>query len=64
MHKYVGSKWGWSRTVAYAGKNFGGVQGRGPGLVGGPGAEPPGGRKIFENLQKKFLKKIAKNELF
>ena len=39
--------------MAYAGKNFGGgVQGRGSGLVGGPGAEPPGRRRIFENLQK------------
>ena len=32
----------------------------GLGLVGGPGAEPPGFRRIF----KKFLKKIAKNALF
>ena len=31
----------------------GGVQGRGSGLVGGPGAaKPPGRRRIFENLQK------------
>ena len=39
-------------SVAYAGKNFEGVQGRGSGLVGGPGAEPPGRQRIFENLQK------------
>ena len=40
-------------AVAYAGKNFGGVQGRGSGLVGGPGGgAPPGRRRIFENLQK------------
>ena len=51
-------------AVAYAGKNFGGgVQGRGSGLVGGPGAEIPGSRRIFENL-KKFLKKIAQNAVF
>ena len=30
----------------------GGVQGRGSGLVGGPGAEPHGRGRIFENLQK------------
>ena len=34
------------------------------GLVGGPGGRAPGRRKIFENLQKKFLKKIAKHALF
>ena len=28
------------------------------GLVGGPGAEPPGRRRIFENLQKYFLRKF------
>ena len=31
---------------------------------GVPGAEPPGRRKIFENLQKNFLKKITKNAQF
>ena len=31
------------------------------GLVGGPGADSPGRRRIFENLQNIFLKKIAKN---
>ena len=34
------------------------------GLVEGPGAEPPGRRRIFENLQRKFLKKIAKMQYF
>ena len=52
-------------AVAYAGKNFGGggfkVMAD---LVGGLGAEPPGRRRIFENLQKNFPKKIAKNALF
>ena len=33
------------------------------GLVGGPGAEPPGRRKIVENIQQNFLIKL-KNELF
>ena len=44
-------------------KITGGVQGRGSGLVGGPGAEPHGHRKIFENLQK-IPKKIAKIAVF
>ena len=34
------------------------------GLVGGPGGETPVRRRVFENLQKEFLKKIAKNALF
>ena len=39
--------------MAYAGNiSEGGVQGRGSGLVWGRGAEPPGRRRIFENLQK------------
>ena len=38
-------------AVTYAGKNFGGFKVT-AGLVGGPGAEPPGRRRIFENLQK------------
>ena len=33
-------------------KNFGGVQGMGSGLVGGPGCGAPGRQRIFENLQK------------
>ena len=41
-----------TEPVAYAGKNFGGIQGRGSDLLGGPGAEPPGRRRIFEILQK------------
>ena len=36
---------------------------KGVGLVGGPGAEPLGCRRISENFQK-FLKKIAKITLF
>ena len=51
-------------SVAYAGKNFGGGSRLWPASWGVRGAEPPGLRKIFENLQIKFLKKIAKNELF
>ena len=39
-------------AVAYAGKNFGGVvQGRWSGLVGSPGPEPCGRRRIFKNFQ-------------
>ena len=50
--------------MAYAGKSSG-VQGYGwPRRWSRGGAPPPGHRKIFENLQKKFLKKIAKNALF
>ena len=30
------------------------------GLVGGPGIEPPGRRRIFENLQKNFLRENSK----
>ena len=57
-------------------KISGRVQGRGSGLVGGRGAEPPGRRRIFENLQKipeenckkycifaYFAKKFQNNEL-
>ena len=51
-------------AVAYAGKNFGGFKFM-AGLVGGPGEEPPPGRRrIFENLKKNFLRKLAKNTLF
>ena len=50
--------------MAYAGKNFGGGFKVLAGLVGGPGAEPPGRQRIFENLQKNFLKKIAKMHYF
>ena len=47
-------------TVAYAGKNLGVVQGRGSGLVGGPGggAPPPGRRRIFENSEKNSGRKL------
>ena len=41
----------WAQSVAYAGKDFGGFKVM-VGLVGSPGAEPPGHRRIFENLQK------------
>ena len=30
------------------------------GLVGGPGAEPPGSGRIFENLPKNVLRKLQK----
>ena len=49
---------------AYAGKNFGGGFKVLAGLVGGPGGGAPGRRRIFENLQKNFPKKIEKNALF
>ena len=52
------------KSVAYSGKIAGGFQAL-AGLVGGPGgAEPPGRRRILENVQKNFLTKIAKNPLF
>ena len=35
-----------------------------PGLVWGPGAEPPRRRKNFENLQKDFLRKLQKLHYF
>ena len=38
--------------VAYAGKKIRGDFKVMAGLVGGPGAEPTGRRRIFENLQK------------
>ena len=38
--------------MAYAGKIFGGGFKVMAGLVRGPGAEPPGRRRIFENLKK------------
>ena len=40
-----------------------GVQGYGR-LVGGPGAEAPGRRRIFENLQKYFLRKLPKMRIY
>ena len=47
--------------MAYAGKNFGGVQGRGSGLVGGPGGLTlPRTPENFRKFAKKFPKKIAK----
>ena len=50
--------------MAYAGKNFGGrVQGRGSGLVGGPGDGAPDAGK-FSKIFKKFCKKIAKTAVF
>ena len=42
----------------------GGVQGRGSGLVGGPGGGAPRTPENFRNFAKKFLKKIAKNFVF
>ena len=48
-------------SVAYAGKNFGGVLGYGRPLGSGGGGGAPGRRRIFEILQKIFLKKIAKS---
>ena len=50
-------------SVAYAGKNFGGFKVM-AGLVWGPRAEPPGRRRIFENLQKEFLRKLPKMHYF
>ena len=41
----------------------GGEHSRGVGLVGGPGAEPPGRQKILK-ISKKFLMKIAKMDYF
>ena len=50
-------------AVAYSGKNIRGFNVM-AGLVGGPGeAETPGCRRILK-ICKKFIKKIAKNELF
>ena len=40
-----------------------GVRGNGSGLVGGPGAEPPGRRRILENLQK-IPEENCKNAVF
>ena len=48
--------------VEYAGKNFRGFEVM-AGLVGGPEGSPPDAGK-FSKICKKFLKKIAKNELF
>ena len=51
-------------AVAYAGKNFGGVQGYGrPSRGPGDGARPRTPEN-FRKFAKKFLKKIAKNALF
>ena len=50
-------------TVAYAGKNFGGVQGYGRPLRESGGLSPPDAEK-FSKICKKCLKKIAKNALF
>ena len=51
---------GAARISVPGGNILGGRPGGGP----GGGAEPRGGRKIFENLQKKFLKKIKINAQF
>ena len=45
--------------VAFACKIFGGFKVL-AGLVGSPGAELPGGRRIFENLQEFFLRQLQK----
>ena len=45
-------------------KKFRAVQGRGYGLVGGPGAGSPGRRRIFENLQKNSSGKLQKTLYF
>ena len=50
-------------SVAYAGKKFGGFKVM-TGLVGGPGAELPGRWRIFENVQKNFLRKLQKVHYF
>ena len=54
-------------AVAYAGKKFGGVQGRGSALVGGPGGgaprTPENFRKFAKNSRRK-LKKILYFRLF
>ena len=52
-------------AVAYAGKNSGGFKVM-AGLVGGTGAEPPppGRQRIFENLQKNFVRKLQKMHYF
>ena len=50
--------------MAYAGKNFWGVQGSGSGVVGGPGGGASRTPENVRTLAKNFLKKIAKNAVF
>ena len=49
--------------LAYAGKNFGGFKVGGPASEGVRWAEPPGRRRIFENLQK-IPEENGKNAVF
>ena len=47
-------------SVAYAGKNFGGVQGRGSGLVRGPGGGAPRTPENFRKFAKNSRRKLQK----
>ena len=64
MYKGKPNETTYMSSVAYAGKNFGGgVQGYGRPRRGS-GGWAPGCRKIFENLQKNFLRKLQKMHYF